>query len=711
MWIVAACGVPDGDYFGRIPEDIDPHNLRWCNQGEPDHLDPARANSTVSAPLVIMLFDGLTTYSPEGLPIPSLATSWDSSEDLRTYTFHMRHDARWSNGRGVTAYDIAYTVLRVANRLTASPTADNLQTLKNATGYLSRTVAQLRRDAGPYRAGEIVEIVWSSTKDLDLEARAATRPLALRDLGGPEAAAYASVPRGVEVSVIERTGGRATPPSPDGLEWAYVYWQRDLEGVYGWIPASELTLEPRVDTQLLVRRVTAKHRPGSAGSIEQLAADELVPRPPVYVRGRDLSASTDVLGVHVLDPYTIVFECSDPTPFFLAVTANRAMRATPIEAVSRWPTGWTRPERIVTSGPMHLTEWKDRDHLTFVRSNTYWNPSEVKIDKITALSIDDQAANTNFYFTGGCDATAANTIPSTYLPALNGELRGRAYKDYKIAPHLTVYFALINTKVVTNRHLRRALSFAIDRTPVPRFMHGGELPTASLTPGAAIRSLGDADLATCGVTRETPGIAMMMLSGELCYVPPRGLDYDLAVAKRELALARAELGGTLPSLTYLYNTGSEAHKQIAEYLQSSWQAIGLDVRIESQEWNSMLAASRKDQAKFEIMRFGAQGSMADTEAEFLAVFRCASPDNRGNWCNPQFEALMEEARTMRDRKARNAKVREAESVLLEDAPILPIYVYTQKHLIKPYVRDYPMNLVDQPPLWRTWIDPEWEHHL
>src|SRR4051812_34267951 len=92
--IVAACGVPDGDYFGRIPDDIDPHNLRWCNQGEPDYLDPVRTNSTVSAPLVIMLFDGLTTYNPDGLPIPSLATTWDISDDLRTYTFHMRHDAR-----------------------------------------------------------------------------------------------------------------------------------------------------------------------------------------------------------------------------------------------------------------------------------------------------------------------------------------------------------------------------------------------------------------------------------------------------------------------------------------------------------------------------------------------------------------------------------------------------------------------------------------
>jgi oligopeptide transport system substrate-binding protein len=68
---------------------------------------------------------------------------------------------------------------------------------------------------------------------------------------------------------------------------------------------------------------------------------------------------------------------------------------------------------------------------------------------------------------------------------------------------------------------------------------------------------------------------------------------------------------------------------------------------------------------------------------------------------------MDEAHTLVDRRARNAVLREAERVMIEDAPVLPIYVYTQKHLIKPYVRGYAVNLVDLPPLWRIWIDPSW----
>ncbi|HEY0993553.1 MAG TPA: peptide ABC transporter substrate-binding protein, partial [Kofleriaceae bacterium] len=428
--------------------------------------------------------------------------------------------------------------------------------------------------------------------------------------------------------------------------------------------------------------------------------------PAVAVHARDLAYSTDAIGIAVPDPYTIVFETSDPTPYFLSLTTNRALRATPIEAWSRWPRHWDRPEHIVTSGPFHLVAWRERDRVELVRSPTYRDRDAVRIERFTSLSMDDQAASTNSYFTGACDATASNTIPSSYLPAINGEQRGgRAYKDYDVSPFLTVYFAWIQTRKLTSRHLRRALSLAIDRTAIARFTHGGELPTAQLTPGTPIAQLSEADRAACGVARDAPGFALVMISGQLCYVPPPGLDHDLAAARREIALARAEGGVPDHPIEYRYNAGSEAHKQIAEYLQASWARIGVDVRLTAQEWNSLLDDTHR--GDYEISRLGAAGTIADTESEFLAIFRCDSPDNRGKYCSPAFERLMDEARALTDRRARNAKLREAEAVMIEDAPVLPIYVYTQKHLIKPYVRDYAINVVDQPPLWRIAIDGGW----
>lgn len=682
---LAGCGPPDGDYFGPVapPDRIDATHFTWCSQGEPDHLDPTLAWSTASIQLVVTLFDGLTTYGPAGQPVPGLATDWEIAGDLRRFTFHLRRDARWSSGRPVTAYDVAHSALRVAHPLTASPNADWLAPIRGATAYLERRALVLRRAVGPYRAGEVVEVVGDAP---DVNARTGTRPLALRDLGAPAGAAYAVVPAGTAVTLMMTTGGRATLPSPDGAPWAYVFWARDLEGVGGWVPAAELDGEPGGDATLQIR----------GGNAVQ---------PTVTARGRDVVHSTDAIGIAVPDPYTIVFETRDPTPYFVALMAGPGLRATPIEAWSRWPRHWDRPDRIVTSGPFHLAAWQERDRIELVRSPTYWDRGAVQLARFTSLSIDDQAASTHLYFTGGCDATAANTIPSSYLPAINGEQRGgRAYRDYNVSPFLGVYFLWIQTEKLPNRHLRRALSLAIDRTAIPGFTHGGEIPSAQLTPGAPIARLSDADLAACGVRRDAPGVALVMAPGELCYVPPPGLDHDLAAARREIALARAEGGVPDHPLEYRYNVGSEAHQQIAEYLQAAWAQIGVPVVLIAQEWNSLLDATAR--GEFEIARFGNVGTAIDTESEFLALLRCGSPFNRGRYCSPAFERRMSQAHGMVDRRDRNAMLREAEAVMLDDAPLIPLYVLTQKHLIKPYVRDYAVNLLDLPPLWRIRIDPE-----
>src|SRR5262249_10812808 len=158
----------------------------------------------------------------------------------------------------------------------------------------------------------------------------------------------------------------------------------------------------------------------------------------------------------------------------------------------------------------------------------------VVLARFTSLSLDDQAAATNVYATGACDAMAANTIPSSYLPAMSGERRGgRAYKDFSTSPMLGVYFLWIQTEELWSRHLRRALAMAIDRTAVPRFLHGGEIPTAQLTPGTPIAQLSPGQRAACGVSRDAPGTVLGMATGQ-CYVPPPGLDYDPEAARREL---------------------------------------------------------------------------------------------------------------------------------------------------------------------------------
>jgi oligopeptide transport system substrate-binding protein len=124
------------------------------------------------------------------------------------------------------------------------------------------------------------------------------------------------------------------------------------------------------------------------------------------------------------------------------------------------------------------------------------------------------------------------------------------------------------------------------------------------------------------------------------------------------------------------------------------------------EWKTFLKETVA--GNYEIARLGWIGSTADPESQFLLVFKCGSPYNRSRWCDDEFMALFAEAESTADRGRRYALLRQAEQRMLENAPVIPLYVYTQKHLRKPYVRDFAMNSGDNPPRHRLWIDPDWK---
>ncbi len=715
---LASCGLPSGDYFGAVPDVRDrPRQLRYCNNGEPDYVDPAMATTTTSLPIIYALFDGLTLYGLNGMPEPSLAERWDVSSDFRTYTFHLRRDGKFSTGRGIDAYDFAYQFIRILHPSTASPNADALDFIKGFAAYNGGTGRVVQRAQGGLAAGAHVEIVGAAGKSIeawnkegasppDTNVRRGSKPLALRDLGAPVGAAYATAPAGADVTIIELTGGPVSMPSPEGQVWAYVFFDQG-DGAYGWVPLADLDQAPHADVDFEVRALPMRHQIGVEAALEALTADDGVKRPTTHVRGADLLMLPELMGMRILDRWTFVVETAEPTPYLIAASAGRPFRPTPREAVSRSPRRWTDADRIITSGPMHLEAWLEKDRLELVRSKTFWNQALVKLDRITVFSMNDQAANTNYYAAGGCDAMASNNIPTSYRPVLNGERR--RYLDYAVKPYNGIYFAYLNTEKLTNRHLRRALAYAVDRKRLAGVLHG-PIPTAQLTPGTPIKNLTDAELALCGVTRDQPGVALIEVAGEVCYVPPLGLDFDAAAARKEWALAKQELGAAFPkTLTYRYNRGSEAHKIIAEYLQQSWkETLDFDVSLESQEWKTFVADTR--QGNYEMARFGNIGSITNAESEYLVLFKCGNSNNRSRYCSPAYEALMAQAKKLTDRRARNAVLSKAEAVMIEDAPVIPIYVYIQDHLRKPYVRDLGINIVDQVPVYRAWLDPDWAQH-
>jgi oligopeptide transport system substrate-binding protein len=111
-------------------------DLVIINGREPESLDPAIISAQADGRIVQTLFEGLTRYNPvDATAEPGLAERWDVSADGRIYTFHIRANAKWSNGEAITAHDFVYSWLRVLHPDTAADCAGNLYYIKGAEDY------------------------------------------------------------------------------------------------------------------------------------------------------------------------------------------------------------------------------------------------------------------------------------------------------------------------------------------------------------------------------------------------------------------------------------------------------------------------------------------------------------------------------------------------------------------------------------------------
>jgi len=114
-------------------------------EGEPESLDPQKTVSAFPIGLVRDMYIGLITLSDDGKPIPGVAESWDISPDGKSWTFHLRHDAKWSNGDPVTSEDFVYSFHRLVDPATAAADPSDLKQLANFEAIQSGKEKDLSR--------------------------------------------------------------------------------------------------------------------------------------------------------------------------------------------------------------------------------------------------------------------------------------------------------------------------------------------------------------------------------------------------------------------------------------------------------------------------------------------------------------------------------------------------------------------------------------
>ena len=446
--------------------------------------------------------------------------------------------------------------------------------------------------------------------------------------------------------------------SPDGLTYTF-----HLRPGLQWSDGTPLNARDFVWSWLRVLRPVSAARYASV--LYPIANAE------AFNKGQ-LHDSTQV-GLATPDDTTLIVKLHDPTPYFIFLTQFYTYLPVPRHAIEKWGDQWTRPAHIVSNGPFTLTAWRQQDRFEFRKNPRYWDAPSVRLDGITAYSVEDLNTSVNLYKAGVIDWTTSGYIPAPFLPYLF------QYSDFQHDRLQGVYFYSVNVtrKPLDNVWLRRALNYAIDREAIARdLLKGTRDPWGRFAPAGY------------------PG-----------YEPPPPVTFDPEKARGFLARAGYPGGRGCPKISITFNT-SEDHRRIAEAIQQMWKReLHIDVELSNQEWGSYLQATT--QLQYDVARRSWIGDYLDPNT-FLACMLSGDGNNRTGWSNPRYDALLRRAGHEIDPPRRFALLREAEALLLDESPVLPIYHYTVNDLVKPYVHGIYPNALDTHPLKTVWIDHDWK---
>jgi oligopeptide transport system substrate-binding protein len=440
---------------------------------------------------------------------------------------------------------------------------------------------------------------------------------------------------------------RSWETSPDGLTWTFHL--RDAN----WSDGAPLTAD---DFVFGIRRVLDPKTAASSAFLDFPIKNA------VEVNSGHMPLSA--LGVDAPDPHTLVIHLEHPWLLMPQYVAIRSMWPEPRHVVEKWGDAWTQPAHYVGDGPYNLVAWRLGDQVLIRRNPRFWGAEGACFNEVSFYSSPDAISTERRVRDGELDLST--TVQSNRL----AYLRRSSMKNYlHVAPVGGVTYLTFNLHdpALRDVRVRQALSMAIDREFIARkLLRGGQTPAYSFVP---------------------PGLPLYG-GGARTYWADWSFERRQAEARR--LLAAAGFGPEHPLRLVIKHRNSPDPLLFMPAIQSDWKQVG--VLAELQQNDVQVAYQEYELHDFQV---GDAGWQSSDPIDMLDLSRSnIGGQNYGFYNNPAYDAELDAAVNAVDPATTAAHARKAEQILLDDAPLAPIYFPASHNLVNPDITQWIDNKID-----------------
>ena len=373
------------------------------------------------------------------------------------------------------------------------------------------------------------------------------------------------------------------------------------------------------------------------------------------------------LGVNVIDDYTLKVELENPSLFFLDFAASTGIFV-PLreDIIKEYGDEWTlSPKTYVCNGQYVLKERVPGEKIVYEENTNYYDKEEIVAKRITFVS-DNNVANI-------IDQIFQNKVYFSALEPPANELEYLTGKGY-IKPNDaigTIYLELnITNEGLNDKRVRQALSLAIDRRYiVNNIVRGAQTSAGAFVPPAV------------------KGIKHSFRDESSNFIELNNYQANIEKAKALMAEAGYSNGQNYPVLTLKVFPG--IFYEVGKTIQQMWkEALNIDIKLEEEEFPAtLLALTRK---KYQIARMGWTGDYYDPMT-MLDIMVSYGGVNHSGFSNAQYDNLILEAKKSHDNNLRMQNMRQAEAILLDEMPIIPLYYKADSLIVNPNLKGLVLN--------------------